>query len=372
MEKQFRSNAQKNQINKRKICNKTSFYCLSFILILALFTSLSATQAIAKSVIKVAFIGSDDPYVSVDGATAVVFKNLVETGTNNEIEVRLFPGGVLGQEREMMEMLKGGLIHVHLATAGSMGSFFPLYGVFDIPYLIPSYSVAYDVWDGWYGKKVDDLIFAKTGLRSLGFFAQSGFYHLTNNKKMIKNIKDMKGLKFRTMTLPSHIKIFEAMGASAIPISWAELYTSLQTGVIDGQHNPVGYIVQGKLQEVQKYMTLTGHMYAVGFFLVNDKWFQSLSPEFKNVVLDASRVAKTAARGMNSLVNADKKKGIPFLKKDMEIYKPTPAEIEEFAAATIPAMRKYITETLGQEGVDLLNDYVKAVEESKKKLSYAP
>ncbi len=357
---------------KQRILLQTKHYnCLIPILILLLLTSLSASQVFAKSVIKVGFIGSDDPYVSVDGATAVVFKNLVETGTNNEIEVRLFPGGVLGQEREMMEMLKGGLIHVHLATAGSMGSFFPLYGVFDIPYLIPNYSIAYDVWDGWFGKKVDDLIMEKTGLRSLGFFAQSGFYHLTNNKKEIKSVADVKGLKFRTMTLPSHIKVFEAMGASAIPISWAELYTSLQTGVIEGQHNPVGYIVQGKLYEVQKYMTLTAHMYAVGFFLVNDKWFQSLPLEHKNVVLDAARVAKTGARGMNALVDADEEKGIPFLKKKMDIYKPTAAEIEGFAAATIPAIRKYISETLGQEGEDLLNDYIKAVEESKKKLNFS-
>ena len=328
------------------------------------------STAFAKSVIKVAFIGSDDPYVSVDGATGVVFKNLVEIGTNGEIEVRLFPGGVLGQEREMMEMLKGGTIQVHLATAGSMGSFFPLYGVFDIPYLIPNYSVAYDVWDGWFGKKVDELILEKTGLRSLGFFAQSGFYHLTNNVREIKTVDDVKGLKFRTMTLPSHIKVFESMGASAIPISWAELYTSLQTGVIDGEHNPVGYIVQGKLYEVQKYMTLTAHMYAVGFFLVNDAWFQSLSTEYKNVVLDASRVAKTAARGMNALVDADKEKGLPFLTKQMKTYKPTPAQIKGFQDATIPPMRKYISETLGQEGDDLLNDYIKAVKESEDKLNY--
>lgn len=347
--------------------NKKSKLTFLFALVLI---GLLSSPALGKSVVKLGFIGSDDPYVSVDGATALVFKNLVESGTNGDIEVRLFPGGVLGQEREMMEMLKGGMIQAHLATAGSMGSFFPLYSVFDIPYLIPNYSVAYEVWDGWFGDKVDRLIYEKTGLRSLGFFAQSGFYHLTNNKRVIKNVEDVEGLKFRTMTLPSHIKVFESMGASAIPISWAELYTSLQTGVIDGQHNPIGYIVQGKLQEVQKYMTLTRHMYAVGFFLVNDQWFQSLSTHQKNVVLDAVRVAKTAARGMNSIVNADKEKGLPFLKKHMEIYKPTPEELEGFQKATIPPMREYISETLGEEGVDLLNDYIKAVKEAEKKLNY--
>lgn len=347
---------------------------LSLCLVLAILMTFSLTPLTgatqAKSVIKLAFVSSEDPYLSVDGATAAVFKNLVEAGTNHEIEVRLFPAAVLGQEREMMEMLKGGLIHVNLATAGSMGSFFPLYGAFDIPYLVPNYSVAYDVWDGPFGEKVDKLIFEKTGLRSLGFYGQDGFYHLTNNKRPIKSVADMKGLKFRTMTLPSHIKFFESMGASAIPMSWAELYTSLQTGVIDGQHNPVGYTVQGKFYEAQKYMTLTRHMYAVGFLLVNDQWFQSLSPEFQNVVVDAARVARVAGRGITAIVNSDKEKGMPLLAKHMEIYTPTPTEIAGFAKVTIPAMKKYVKESLGAEGDALLNDYIQAVETSKKNLGY--
>ena len=354
----------------RKFLEAPLCLCLSLTMLMTFFLTPLTGTAHAKSVIKLAFVSSEDPYLSVDGATAAVFKNLVEAGTNREIEVRLFPAAVLGQEREMMEMLKGGLIHVNLATAGSMGSFFPLYGAFDIPYLVPNHSVAYDVWDGAFGQKVDKLILEKTGLRSLGFYGQDGFYHITNNTRPIKSVADMKGLKFRTMTLPSHIKFFESMGASAIPMSWAELYTSLQTGVIDGQHNPIGYTVQGKFQEVQKYMTLTSHMYAVGFLLVNDDWFQSLSPEHQNVVVDAARVARVAGRGITSIVSADKSKGLPFLGEQMEIYSPTPKEIEGFANATIPSMKKYVKESLGKEGEDLLNDYIQAVEDSKKKLGY--
>ena len=284
--------------------------------------------------------------------------------------MNVFPGMVLGQEREMMEMLKGGMIQMHMATAGSMGSFFPLYGVFDVPFLVPNYSVAFDVWDGWFGKKVDKLILEKTGLRSLGFYGQNGFYNLTNNEREIKTVKDMKGIKFRTMTLPSHIAFFEAMGASAIPMSWSELYTSLQTGVIDGEHNPVGYIISGKLYEVQKYMTISHHLYAVGFMLVNEQWFQSLPANHKQVVLDAAEAARVASRGINLIRSSTADNGLPFLKNQMEVYKPTPAELKTFADSAIPATRKYVEETLGQEGIDLLNDYIKAVEESKKKLGY--
>lgn len=345
--------------------------CLALVMMMAFFLAPLSATAHAKSVIKLAFVSSADPYLSVDGATAAVFKNLVESGTNHDIEVHLFPASVLGQERETMEMLKGGLIQVNLATAGSMGSFFPLYGVFDIPYLIPNLSVAYDVWDGPFGKKVDDLILKKTGLRSLGFYGQDGFYHLTNNKHPIKSVADMKGLKFRTMTLPSHIKFFESMGASAIPMSWAELYTSLQTGVIDGQHNPIGYTIQGKFYEAQKYMTLTKHMYAVGFLLVNDAWFQSLSQEYQNIVVNAARVARVAGRGISAIVQADENKGIPFLEKNMKIYSPTAEEVEGFAKVTIPAMKSYVKESLGKEGESLLNDYIQAVDQSKKKLGYS-
>lgn len=331
---------------------------------------LSVNTIYAKSVVKIGTIGSGDIWVDPDDTAAFVFKSLVETGTNNEIEVKVFPGSVLGQEREMMEMLKGGMIQVHMATAGSMGSFFPLYGVFDIPFLVPNYSVAFDVWDGWFGEKVDKLILEKTGLRSLGFYGQNGFYNLTSNKREIKNVKDMEGIKFRTMTLPSHIAFFEAMGASAIPMSWAELYTSLQTGVIDGQHNPVGYIISGKLNEVQKYMTISHHLYAVGFILVNDAWFQSLSEDQKKVVLDAAKAARVASRGINLIRSSTEDKGLPFLQKHMKVYKPTPAELKTFADATIPATRKYVEDTLGEEGIDLFNDYIKAVNESKKKLGY--
>lgn len=355
---------------KKSVTKKHSLKTALVVAALAFCMLFSANTIYAKSVVKIGTIGSGDIWIDPDDTAAYVFKSLVETGTNGEIEVKVFPGMVLGQEREMMEMLKGGMIQMHMATAGSMGSFFPLYGVFDVPFLVPNYSVAFDVWDGWFGKKVDKLILEKTGLRSLGFYGQNGFYNLTNNKREIRTVKDMKGIKFRTMTLPSHIAFFEAMGASAIPMSWAELYTSLQTGVIDGQHNPVGYIISGKLYEVQKYMTISHHLYAVGFMLVNEQWFQSLPENHKQVVLDAAEAARVASRGINLVRSSTADKGLPFLKEHMDVYKPTPAELKTFADVAIPATRKYVEDTLGQEGIDLLNDYIKAVKESKKKLGY--
>ncbi len=341
-----------------------------FVATLAFCMIFCASTVNAKSVVKVGTIGTGDIWESPDDTASYVFKNLVERGTNHEIEVKVFPGMSLGDEKEMMNQLKKGMIHVHFATPGSMAPFFSLNGVFDVPFLIPNYSVAYDVWDGSFGKKVNELILKKTGLRSLGFHGQNGFYQLTNNKKEIRTVEDMKGIKFRTMTTPSHIAFFEAMGASAVPMSWSEIYTSLQTGVIDGQHNPIGYVISGKLNEVQKYMTLTNHLYAVGFILVNDQWFQSLSEEYKDVVINAARVARVASRGITVTRGSTKDKGLPFLEKHMEVYKPTPDELETFKEVAIPAHRKYVKEEFGQEGIDLLNDYIKAVEESKEKLGY--
>lgn len=350
----------------RKTSIKRGFIALTFLFISLTF-ALSSTYG--NKVFKLGHIDPDDPFIAPDQAAAVVFKNMIETGTNGEIEVQIYPASVLGKERESMEMVRNGLIQGYLASAGALSTFWPLVGVLDTPFAIPNFSVAYDVFDGWFGDKLKKLILKDTGLRCLEITDASGFFNFTNNKRQIRSVKDVKGIKFRTMTLPSHIAFFKAMGASAIPISWAEIYTSLQTGVVDGQHNPLGQIIQNKIYEVQKYLSLTNHIFSTHYFLVNEQWFQSLPNAQKNLVTDAARVAKIASRGITRIY-ASTDKGIPFLRKHMEVYQPSAIERQTFAIVTIPAMRKFIEGNLGETGVSLYNDYLRAIDESKKKLGY--
>ena len=340
------------------------------VLILSVFVILfAASPCFAKRIFKIGHIDPDDPFVAPDQAAAVVFKNMVMTGTNGEIEVQIFPSSMLGKERESMEMVKNGLLQGYLASAGAMATFWPLVGILDTPFAIPNFSIAYDVFDGWFGEKLKRSFFENTGIRCLEITDASGFFNFTNNKRQIRSLADVKGIKFRTMALPSHIAFFKAMGASAIPISWSEVYTSLQTGVVDGQHNPLGQIIQNRIYEVQKYLSLTNHIFSTHWFLINEDFFRSLSGEQQKIVTDAALVAKVASRGITRIV-ASTDKGIPFLAKRMEIYQPSAKEKDTFAVVTIPAIRSFIKEDLGDAGVALQNDFLKAIEDSRIKFGY--
>ena len=109
------------------------------------------------------------------------------------------------------------------------------------------------------------------------------------------------------MTIPTHINFFRSMGASAIPIAWSEVYTSLQTGVVDGQHNPFAPILGSNLYEVQKYLTLSGHIWSTHWFLVNDQWYQSLTDAQKKVVRNAATVGKVCGRGITKIYECSDK-----------------------------------------------------------------
>ncbi len=328
-----------------------------------------ASTGYSKTIVKLAHIDPADPFMSADHAGAVVFKNMVEAGTNGEIEVRLYPASQLGNSRESMAMLKKGTLQIFLSSAGGLATVYPLLGVLDTPFAIPNMSVAWDVFDGPFGDELKKSILDKTGLRLIEVLDQGGFFHFTNNKRPITKLEDIKGIKFRTMTLPSHISFFRSMDGSAIPIAWAELYTSLQTGVVDGQHNPFAPILGSKLYEVQKYLTLSGHMWSTHWFLANDKWYTSLSPEHQQVVRDAANVAKTAGRAITKIYESSAK-GFPTIKKAMEVNSLSTATKDEFAKVTIPAMTEFIQKELGEEGVALQKDFLDAIKESRKNLNF--
>jgi tripartite ATP-independent transporter DctP family solute receptor len=342
---------------------------LGVVSVLVLALTVAVMPVSAAQEVKVAHIDPADPFMSADHSAAVVFKAMVEAGTNGEIEVNVFPSSILGSSRDLMAMLKAGQIQVFLSSVGGIGTFFPEIGVLDTPFAIPNMSVAWEVFDGWFGDQIKEKILEKTGLRCLEILDQGGFFHFTNNKRPVTSLDDMQGIKFRTMTLPSHIAFFRSMGSSAIPISWAEVYTSLQTGVADGQHNPFAPILGSKLYEVQKYLTLSGHIWSTHWFLVNEEWYQSLTDEQKLVVRDAANVGKVAGRGITKIYESSEK-GIPVVSKSMEINALSPADKDAFAAVTIPAMKEWVKENLGEEGVALQEDFLKAIQEAREKLGY--
>jgi tripartite ATP-independent transporter DctP family solute receptor len=323
----------------------------------------------AKMVVKVGHVDPADPFMSADHSAAIVFKTMVETATDGGIEVRVYPSSSLGSGREQMVMLKNNVIQVYLATAGNMATMYPFIGVLDTPFAIPNMSTAWEVFDGWFGEKIKKSIYEKTGLRCLEILDQGGFFHFTNNKRPIRSLDDIKGIKFRTMTLPSHITFFRSMGASAIPIAWAEVYTSLQTGVVDGQHNPFAPILGSKLYEVQKYLTLSGHIWSTHWFMVNDQWYQSLTDDQKQIVRNAANVGKVCGRGITKIYECSDK-GMAVIQKKTRVNQLSIKEKEKFGKVTIPAMKEFIKKNLDEEGLALQDDFLKAISEARVKLGY--
>lgn len=319
----------------------------------------------AEKVLKLHHLNNDDPFDNPTGAMASVFKSLVESGTNGSVKVQTFPNGQLGKDPEVVSQIKAGVVQSGIHSVGGFASTYPMIGVLDMPFAFPNISATYAVFDGPFGKKLSGDIEAKTGLKVLGFGDSGGFFAFSNSKHQIKSPADMAGLKIRTMGLDTHKTVVSSVGGQPAAIAWAEVYTALQTGVADGQMNPVPIISFAKFDEVQKYLSLTGHLFAPYVWTVNKDFWNSLSAEEKNVVSYAAKSAIVAGRGIGRIIEASDR-GLPKLAAKMQVYTPTAAEKEAFRKASQPAVRKLIVEKFGAEGEDMLNAFTAAIADASK------
>ncbi len=340
-----------------KAVNKISILVVSALIALAGATG----TAMAAKALKLHHLNKDDPFDNPTGAMATVFKSLVEAGSNGSIEVQTFPNGQLGKDNDVVQQVKAGVIQSGIHSVGGFASIYPLIGVLDVPFAFPNISKTYEVFDGPFGARLATDIDAKTGLHVLGFGDSGGFFHITNSKRPIHSPADMAGLKIRTMGLDTHQAIITAMGGQPAAISWSEVYTALQTGVADGQMNPVPIIAFAKFQEVQKYLTLTGHVFAPYVWTINKDFWNGLSDSEKEVVTSAARSAIVAGRGMGRVIEASER-GLTELSKTMEVNSLTADEREEFRKVATPAVKKLIAEKFGAEGEALMNAFLEAVQ----------
>ncbi len=312
---------------------------------------------------KFAFQFKNDIYEANEATFANVFKSYVESMSNGRIKVKLFPGGVLGKERENFVNVQNNVIQGTLSSVGGIAQFYPPIAVVDIPFAFANNAVAWEVYDGWFGDKIRADIYAKTGVRCLATTETGGFFAFTNSKRAVHSPKDMKGLKFRTMENSGHIKMISLLGASAVPIAWLELYTSLQTGVIDGQMNPLPTMLNAKLEEVQKYITLTNHLYGTDWFMVNDDWYNSLPDDLKKIVNDGAVIANVADRGAQRILDALATEGLT--KKGLKIYKPTAEEVKEFKDMVQDDYIEWLKKE-NPENNKWIDDLQKAIKEAEK------
>jgi tripartite ATP-independent transporter DctP family solute receptor len=328
-------------------------------------STVTAPAFAADKVMKLAHLNKNDPFDNATGAMATVFKSLVESGTNGSVKVEIFPDGQLGKDNEVIQQVKVGVVQSSISTVGGIGSVYPMIGVIDVPFAFPNIGVTYSVFDGPFGKKLGDDIEKKTGLAVLGFGDSGGFFAFSNNKRPIKAPKDLEGLKIRTMTLESHKTVVSSMGGQPVAIAWAEVYTSLQTGVADGQMNPIPIVKFAKFDEVQKYLTLTNHLFTPYVWIINKKFLDGLTPYEKQVVQAAARSAIVSGRGISRIIEASER-GLPALQAKMEVYAPTPDELKVFREAAQPAVKAYIEKTFGEEGKEMMGAFLSAIDAAQK------
>ncbi len=289
-----------------------------------------------------------------------VFAEEVMRRSGGRIRVELHPGGVLGGIEDQIRQVQRGVIHATDPSEGHLAPIFPDIQVVSIPYLFASEEVAWRVLDGPFGQDLAEHMAATTGVRPLYWSENGGFRHYSNNVRRIQSPEDMRGLKIRTMNIPLHMEIVKALGASPTPVAWLELYTALQTGVVDGQENAIPTFLVPKLEEVQDYIVLDGHVYSVNTVIVNEDWYQGLPEDLQNVIQQAALVGLTVNRGCTRMTEV---KGLEYLAEyGVDIYAPTPEEKEAFREATRPVI-EWLRNEIGDYWIDYVLEETAKVEE---------
>ena len=268
-------------------------------------------SALAADEIKFAYLGKPDPHKAAYTTGVVNFAHLLEKGSGGRLKVKVFPAGTLGKEEDILQAVSTNAVQMISSSMVVLSRIFPPAQVLMAPYVFKNDAVAWEVVDGPFGQKLLDAFTEKTGIKALAIM-DSGFLAVSNNKKPLRKPEDFKGIKFRAMG-PLQANMFKALGASAVPIPWPEVYTSLQTGVVDGQTNAAFVISVFKLYEVQKYLSLANSQFGYQIWLCNKQWYDSLSPADQAVLRDAVQAGHISTRSMALLREQE---SLEQLKKD--------------------------------------------------------
>ncbi|MDB2470495.1 TRAP transporter substrate-binding protein, partial [Paracoccaceae bacterium] len=218
------------------------------------------------------------------------FEELVEAGSGGEIDVQIFPSSQMGPDREMIEGVQTGVLEMAIPPSSFFAGWDPAFAVIELPYMYASKDIAFDVLDGSAGDGMLSRV-ENQGLVGLGWL-ELGVRNVTNNVRPVATPEDLEGVKLRTMKVPAHVATFETLGANPTPMNFGEVYSALQQGVIDGQENPLAIITSQRFYEVQKYLSTTGHVFAVYMPVISKPFFDSLSAEHQNLVKDSMAAAR--------------------------------------------------------------------------------
>lgn len=272
------------------------------------------------------------------------YAELVEERTGGKVKIDIFHSAQLGNERDCIEGLQMGTLDIAVSATGPVSGFVPQFMVVDLPYLFSDYEHADRVLDGEVGQ---ELLASLSDVNVVGAaFWENGFRQITNSKRPINSVEDVKGLKLRTMENEVHMESFRVLGADPTPMAWSEVFTALQQGVIDGQENPIPIIYTSKLDEVQNYLAISRHFYSPSPLLISPITLTQFDEATQKMLID---IAKEVAPYQRGLIRQQEEEQISLLEQQgMEITYP---DQEAFRNACQPVYEKY-GEQLGKDLID--------------------
>ncbi|GHH98925.1 TRAP transporter substrate-binding protein [Neobacillus kokaensis] len=292
-----------------------------------------------KVVIRMANLVSDNNFLHTGYKK---FKEVAEKESNGQIEVQIYNNGTLTPSEDMeYEMLQTGVLDV-VTNAGfvvASNAHAPSYSIFDVPFLFSNEEEMYKLTDGEYGEILKKDLEEKSNAYFLGTFS-IGSFAIANNKHEVREPSDLKGLKIRSTTTPLQAGTIAAMGANPTPISYGEIFTSLQQGTIDGVQTTTPLIHADRFYEVADNLTLTRHFPLPHILMVNKDFYDGLTDELKQVVDKAANEQIKYAREL--AVKAEKEAIEGMEKKGVKVVEPTAEELELFKKSVQPAIDKNI------------------------------
>jgi tripartite ATP-independent transporter DctP family solute receptor len=273
------------------------------LLVLATAVFLSAVPALAAEdyTIRVAFIGAEShgSYITLNEK----FKKDIEEKTGGRVKVELYPNAQLGSDRQAIEGISIGTIEMAVVGGSSLLTLDDRMTIMDLPFIFKTREAAHKAYDEFLTAEFNKYLEPHDIL--ILFSGELGYRHITNSRGPIQKPSDLSGLKIRTMENPLHVETFNLLGANPTPVAFSELYTALQQGTVDAEENPIGVIVTSKLYEVQKYTSLTGHIYTTAPFIVSKSYWENLPEDIRTIIASVAEDTKPYQRDVIETQNSE-------------------------------------------------------------------
>lgn len=286
------------------------------------------------------------------------FAELVEQKSDGRIKIAVFSNGQLGSDQQMQAALRGGTQEFTVPSTATLANLDKSFGIIGMPFSFASEAQADAVLDGPFGQSLLDRLPA-VGMVGLAFW-ENGFRNLTNSRRPVERVEDIRGLKVRTMQNTLYIDMFNGLGANAVPLAVTELFTALETRAVDGQENPYTVVHAQKFYDVQKYLSTTGHAYDALVLVASGKFWDRLSESDRQLLREVAREATLYQRQTSRELNAKLREELVGL--GMQINDVAPGERERMREA----LQGVIDKHAAVSGADVTEQFRQALAASSQ------